>query len=128
MAHTNVASCVISIVGSFSNGLDVFKKLREKSQRKRRPKKNDTVDREELRLSRSLRQGQEDIGREYQNNVYVAGDQFAIGDGTCSRFQGLHPDWPELTLCHSNCSDLARGDSAKAEHGSCWHHCLVREQ
>lgn len=81
MAHSNVASCVLSIVGSFSNGLDVFKKLREKRQRKRKAKKSDVVDGEEMRLSRSLRRGQEDIGREYQNNVFAVGDHFAIGDG-----------------------------------------------
>ena len=88
MAHSNVASCVLSIVGSFSNGLDVFKKLREKRRKKKKPKKNDPVEGEELRLSRSLRRGQEDIGREYQNNIFAAGDHFAIGDGTmrrCSR-------------------------------------------
>jgi hypothetical protein len=82
MAHSNVASCVLSIVGSFSNGLDVFKKLREKRQRRKKPKKSDVVDGEEMRLSRSLRRGQEDIGREYQNNVFAVGDHFAIGDGT----------------------------------------------
>jgi hypothetical protein len=81
MAHSNVASCVLSIVGSFSNGLDVFKKLKEKRARRRKSKKTDPVDGEEVRLSRSLRRGQEDIGREYQNNVFTVGDQFAVGDG-----------------------------------------------
>ncbi|KAK5172942.1 uncharacterized protein LTR77_003064 [Saxophila tyrrhenica] len=80
MAYTNVASCVISIVGSFSNGLDVFKKLRDKRRRRKRSKKLDKVDEEELSLSRSLRQGPEDIAREYQRNVYGAGQDFEIGD------------------------------------------------
>ena len=81
MAHSNVASCVLSIVGSFSNGLDVFKKLKEKRARRKKPKKSDVVDGEEMRLSRSLRRGLEDIGREYQNNFFTVGDQFAVGDG-----------------------------------------------
>jgi hypothetical protein len=81
MAYTNVASCVISIVGSFSNGIDVFKRLRDKRRRRKRSKKLDRADEEELRLSRSLRQGPEDIGREYQRSVYEAGQYFEIGDG-----------------------------------------------
>ena len=81
MAHSNVASCVLSIVGSFSNGIDVFKKLRDKRRSKKKPKRNDFPEIEELRLSRSLRQGQEDIGREYQNNIFAVGDHFAVGDG-----------------------------------------------
>ncbi len=81
MAYTNVASCVISIVGSFSNGLDVFKKLREERRRRKRSKKVDIVDEEELRLSKSLRQGPEDIAREYQRSVCAAGQDFEVGDG-----------------------------------------------
>lgn len=81
MACTNVASCVISIVGSFSNGADVFRRLRDKRRRRKRNKRADELDEKELRLSRSLRQGPEDIGREYQRNVYGAGADFEVGDG-----------------------------------------------
>ncbi|KAK4896299.1 hypothetical protein LTR27_005821 [Elasticomyces elasticus] len=80
MAQTNVSSCVLSIVASFSSGLDVFKQFREKRRRKQSYKSNDKLDAGELRLARSLRQGQEDIGREYLQNVKTAGDQFAVGD------------------------------------------------
>ncbi|KAK5716783.1 hypothetical protein LTR15_009675 [Elasticomyces elasticus] len=80
MAQTNVSSCVLSIVASFSSGLDVFKQFREKRKRKQRSKSNDSLNAGELRLARSLRQGQEDIGREYLQNVQTAGDQFAVGD------------------------------------------------
>ena len=84
MAHTNVSSCVLSIVGSFSSGLDVLKKLREKRKRRhssRRRKCDARAEEEEMKLSRSLRQGPEDIGREYANSLYAVGDGFAIGDG-----------------------------------------------
>lgn len=84
MAYTNVSSCVLSIVASFSSGLDVFKKLGEKKRKRRRFKKTDNVEEQETRLSRSLRQGPEDIGREYQKNVHAVGDDFAIGDGMCT--------------------------------------------
>lgn len=95
MAQTNVSSCVLSIVASFSSGLDVFKKLREKRKRKRSSSRSGhgkrkgrqcdakAVEEEEARLSRSLRQGPEDIGREYAQSVYAVGDGFAIGDGMC---------------------------------------------
>jgi len=81
MAHTNVSSCVLSIVASYSSGLDVFKQLRERRRRKRRSKSSPKLDDEELRLARSLRQGPEDIGREYQKSVQAVGDYFAVGDG-----------------------------------------------
>lgn len=89
MAHTNVSSCVLSIVGSFSSGLDVFKKLSDKRKRRRghhrrrngSKKCDERAEEEELRLSKSLRQGPEDIGREYARSVYAVGDGFAIGDG-----------------------------------------------
>ena len=82
MAHSNVSSCVLSIVGSFSSGLDVFKKLRDKRKRKKKSSKRDLrMEQEETRLSRSLRQGPEDIGREYARSVCRVGEGFAVGDG-----------------------------------------------
>lgn len=82
MARTHVSSCVLEILSSFSNGLDVFRKLRERRNRKKRSaRKEDVVDEREMRLTRSLRQGPEDISREYQRSMYGAGDQFAVGDG-----------------------------------------------
>ena len=84
-------------MGSFSNGLDVFKKLRERKQRRKWSRKNENADPEEVRLTRSLRQGQEDIGREYQNSVYAAGDQFAIGDGNSAL--KLFTQCARLTFC-----------------------------
>lgn len=90
MAQTNVSSCVISIIASYTSGLDVFKKFREsRKSRKRRSKKNASVDDEELRLARSLRQGPEDIGREYQRSIQFAGDQFAHGDGRSGSLASL---------------------------------------
>lgn len=92
MANANVSNTILSILGSFSSGLDVFKRLREKRKRKhsgsngRRRRgngrdKNEVDEEQEMRLSRSLRQGPEDIGREYARSVYAVGDGFGIGDG-----------------------------------------------
>lgn len=72
----------MSIVASFSSGLDVFKKLRETRKRRKGVKGNNKAEEEdEARLSKSLRRGPEDIGREYQHNLQNVGDMFAVGDG-----------------------------------------------
>ncbi|KAK1066375.1 hypothetical protein LTR74_007262 [Friedmanniomyces endolithicus] len=81
MAQTNVSSCVLSIVASYSSGLDIFKQLREKrSRKKQRSRTTAQLGEAEVRLARSLRQGPEDIGREYLKSVQAAGDWFAVGD------------------------------------------------
>ncbi|KAK0860054.1 hypothetical protein LTR87_017423 [Friedmanniomyces endolithicus] len=81
MAQTNVSSCVLSIVASYSSGLDVFKQLREKrSWKKQRSRATAQLGEAEVRLARSLRQGPEDIGREYLKSVQAAGEWFAVGD------------------------------------------------
>ncbi|GAB7333272.1 hypothetical protein MBLNU13_g04915t1 [Cladosporium sp. NU13] len=63
MAHANVSNGVLTIIASFSNGLDVLKKLRRSrktsTQRSKKQKRNDE---DALRLSRSLRNGPEEIG------------------------------------------------------------------
>ncbi|KXS93798.1 hypothetical protein AC579_5050 [Pseudocercospora musae] len=76
----NVSSCVLSIVASFASGLDVFKKFRELQGKKRTSRKNASLDDEEVRLAKSLRQGPEDIGREYQRSIISVGGHFAQGD------------------------------------------------
>ncbi|KAK1817457.1 hypothetical protein LTR12_008098 [Friedmanniomyces endolithicus] len=81
MAQTNVSSCVLSIVASYSSGLDIFKQLREKrSRKKQRSKATAQLGEAEVRLARSLRQGPEAIGREYLKSVQAAGEGFAVGD------------------------------------------------
>jgi hypothetical protein len=84
MAHTNVSSSVLTIIASFSNGLDVLKKLR-RSGRKSNNHHAKMMKRNEgdaARLSRSLRHGPEDIGREYQAwSMRCDSEQYAKGDG-----------------------------------------------
>ncbi|EME77986.1 uncharacterized protein MYCFIDRAFT_179437 [Pseudocercospora fijiensis CIRAD86] len=81
MAQSNVSSCVLSIVASFASGLDVFKKFRQLRGKRRKTRKNASLDDEEVRLAKSLRQGPEDIGREYQRSLISVGEHFAQGDG-----------------------------------------------
>lgn len=94
MAQTNVSNGILSIIASFSNGLDVLKKLR-KNRRKKKKKTskwtnfsrkqqtdNDEEEEQALRLSRSLRRGVDDIGREYQaRSMRCDGERYAVGDG-----------------------------------------------
>jgi hypothetical protein len=83
MAHANVSNSVLTIISSFSNGLDVLKKLRRsRKPRTKQPKKKGSNDEDALRLSRSLRHGPDEIGREYQaGSMRCDNQQFAIGDG-----------------------------------------------
>lgn len=83
MAHANVSNSVLTIIANISNGLDVLKKLR-RSHRKsnRRFKSTKRSDEDAVRLSRSLRHGPEEIGREYQaGSMRCDGERYAMGDG-----------------------------------------------
>lgn len=92
MAHVNVSSSVLTIIASFSNGLDVLKKLRrsrKKSGAKRSKPSAKRNDEDARRLSRSLRRGPEDIGREYQaGSMHCDGERYAVGDGR-STIEGI---------------------------------------
>lgn len=83
MAPANVSSSILTIITSFANGLEVLQKLKN-SKRKgavwsQASKRNQD---DELRLSRSLRRGMHDIGREYQEaSRHCDGERFAVGDG-----------------------------------------------
>jgi len=82
MAQTSVSSSILAIIASFSSGLNVVKRLREKRKsRNTRSKQNARDGGEELRLSRSLQKGPEDIGWEYQTYSQQFGDRYAVGDG-----------------------------------------------
>ena len=51
----------------------------------------DPLDEDEHRLAKSLRQGPEDIGREYQRNMQTVGDNFACGDGMRALYSPINP-------------------------------------
>ena len=83
MAHANVSNGVLTIIASFSNGLDVLRKLRQSN--KKSPKRTKAAKRNDddaLQLSRSLRHGPEEIGREYQaGSMRCDSERYAMGDG-----------------------------------------------
>lgn len=87
MPDSTVSSCVLNILGSFSNSLSLYKKLRQQklnSNKKRwctRRKAPAAAVDENVRLLKSLRSGTEHISYEYQRSVSTFGDAFAVGDG-----------------------------------------------
>ena len=83
MAHANVSNGVLTIIASFSNGLDVLRKLRQSNKKSpKRTKAAKRNDEEALQLSRSLRHGPEEIGREYQaGSLHCDSERYAMGDG-----------------------------------------------
>ncbi|CBX98019.1 hypothetical protein LEMA_P094280.1 [Plenodomus lingam JN3] len=79
-----VSSCIMEIIHAFQNGLNIFKRLRER-RKKRRPRKGsqapDPTTSAELQLSKSLRRGPEELTETYAQCYYSGmGPQFAKGD------------------------------------------------
>jgi hypothetical protein len=74
MAAQSTDGCVLALVSSFANGLNVFKKLHK-------TRKKPSADDDEARLARSLQRGPIDIGREYDRNYVAQGESFRKGDG-----------------------------------------------
>ena len=110
MPDSSVSSCVLNILSSFSNSLDLVTKLRENRCKRRMIKRrNRDVELEEERLSKSLKRGPDEIGREYQKNVFAAGPQFDIGDG-------MRPAQVTIKIGSSNTSSSHRPDVTCRDH------------
>ncbi|CAO2656181.1 Nn.00g049840.m01.CDS01 [Neocucurbitaria sp. VM-36] len=79
-----VASCVSNLVQAFTNGLNIFKRLRERRRkRKARNEKQspDPTTSAELQLSKSLRKGPQELAERYAECYHSGmGQQFAKGD------------------------------------------------
>ncbi|KAF2007729.1 hypothetical protein P154DRAFT_452891 [Amniculicola lignicola CBS 123094] len=78
-----VSGCVHNLIHAFSNGLDIFKRLRER-RRKRKSRKQGAQETPEssaeIQLSNSLRRGPAEIQESYDQHLSKAGDRFATGD------------------------------------------------
>lgn len=82
MEDASVSNCVLSIIASFTSGLDVFSKLRLRRKKKRNARAANGDGVQELQLSKSLRRGATDIHSEYERDLTVVGHGFATGDGS----------------------------------------------
>lgn len=84
MSSADTSNCVASIISSFANGLDIFKRLRERRRKKKTKKVHTQPDPKsgnELKFSNSLRRGPAEIQTHYERNYGAAGERFAKGDG-----------------------------------------------
>ncbi|KAF2747557.1 hypothetical protein M011DRAFT_402192, partial [Sporormia fimetaria CBS 119925] len=95
-SSAEVSGCVSSIIQAFTNGLDIFKRLRSRRRSRRRAHRRDAAvassDDEkpcdaELQLSDSLRRGPQEITDCYEAHYSKAGARFAKGDGEFLWFQ-----------------------------------------
>lgn len=82
-----VSGCISNIIQAFTNGLSVFKRLREK-RRKRKARKGqrrqeaDPRESAEMHLSRSLKRGPQELAGRYDEYAKSGiGQKFAKGDG-----------------------------------------------
>ena len=82
------ASCVLDLIQSFTNGLNIFKRLRARRRKRKDAKlkdKLDTLSSAELQLSNSLKRGTTEIQERYDIHYCKAGDRYAKGDGELPR-------------------------------------------
>lgn len=84
-SEAEVASCVANLIQAFTNGLNIFKRLREKRKKRRAHKESQTAataTSAELQLSKSLRKGPDELAVRYAECYHSGmGPQFAKGDG-----------------------------------------------
>jgi hypothetical protein len=82
--EAEVSSCVSNLIQAFSNGLNVFKRLRERRRKRKARKENqtsDAADSDEVQLSKSLRRGPQELAEKYDACYSQTGLSFAKGDG-----------------------------------------------
>lgn len=79
-----VSNCVSNLIHAFTNGLNVFKRLRERRKKRKARKENQPPDKsisDELQLSKSLRRGPQELAEKYDACYSQTGHSFAKGDG-----------------------------------------------
>ncbi len=79
-----VSSCVLNLIQAFTNGLNIFKRLRERRRKRKERKENRPTERTtdaELQLSESLRRGPRELAQRYTEYRAGIGRSFAKGDG-----------------------------------------------
>jgi hypothetical protein len=82
--EAEVSNCVSNLIHAFSNGLNIFKKLRERRRKRKGRKENQVADAaasEEKQLSKSLKRGPQELAETYDACYSQTGKSFAEGDG-----------------------------------------------
>ncbi|KAF2129759.1 hypothetical protein P153DRAFT_314945 [Dothidotthia symphoricarpi CBS 119687] len=78
-----VSSCVANLIQAFTDGLNIFKRLRERRRKRKARKQHPEVERvtgAELQLSDSLKKGPSELALRYAQCYGAVGQQFAWGD------------------------------------------------
>lgn len=79
----DVSNCVSNLIHAFTDGLNIFKRLRERRRKRKSRKKSEKAEKDEgaeLLLSNSLRRGPKDIQERYERCYGEKGERFAKGD------------------------------------------------
>ena len=83
-ADAEVSGCVSNLIEAFANGLNIFKRLRERRRKRKARKENQALDPAidaEHQLSKSLRKGPQEIAEKYAECYHSGmGPRFAKGD------------------------------------------------
>ncbi|EAT80668.2 hypothetical protein SNOG_12256 [Parastagonospora nodorum SN15] len=82
--EAEVEHCVSNLIHAFYNGLNIFKKLRERRRKRKGRKENQPADAaasEEKQLSKSLKRGPQELAETYDACYKQTGQSFAKGDG-----------------------------------------------
>jgi hypothetical protein len=82
--EAEVEHCVSNLIHAFYNGLNIFKKLRERRRKRKGRKENQPADAaasEEKQLSKSLKRGPQELAETYDACYRQTGQSFAKGDG-----------------------------------------------
>lgn len=124
-----VSHCVSSLIQAFSNGINIFKRLRERRQKRKVRKQTqalESANSAELQLSNSLRRGPMELAEKYEE-CYVQrnmGHRFARGDrefaleAVVSRDSDSH---------YSDCAFISCGNVNQTQHWVGWYHCSVSQ-
>lgn len=79
-----VSNCVSNLIQAFKDGLNIFKRVRERRRRRKSRKQHSEVERvtgAELQLSDSLKKGPRELADRYAQCYGAVGEHFAYGDG-----------------------------------------------
>lgn len=106
----DVNKCVNNLIEAFANGLDIFKRLRERRRKHKARKESqapEPINSAELQLSNSLRRGPQDLAERYDECYSQAGMGRRFATGDC-KYRILFGTWCTRLTALSNCPCVSR--------------------
>jgi organic hydroperoxide reductase OsmC/OhrA len=125
--EAEVTNRVSDLIHAFTNGLNVYKRLRERRRKRKARKETKAVDaasNDEVQLSKSLKRGPQELAETYDACYSQTGQSFAKGDGK------LHLKWSKVDVTmliksNSNRTRVSCRNSHQIEHRPRCHHCKL---